>query len=78
MPSRSQLHPLSLRLRPPFWTAEPRPCAREGCPTPLNGYNPGPFCLIHTPHEAVSDAQRSLELDREAKRHERLTRSKAI
>lgn len=73
MPSRSRTHPVAIRDYPPFYGRALR-CEREGCITLLNGYNPGPRCLVHSAKEGdgLSDAQRSAKLDREAKREAKL------
>lgn len=68
MPKRSQLHPLAIRLRPPFWEKGViRPCEEPGCITVLNGYNPGPNCLRHTEDERTQE-ELDRELDRDARR----------
>lgn len=67
-PNRFRQHPMANRLVPPY--AEPgRPaCPVPGCITVPHGYNPGPYCTLHTVEEAISDGARSAELERAAKR----------
>jgi hypothetical protein len=72
MTLRGRLHPLPHRVPGPFEAGRNRRCAHPGCITLLNGYNPGPECLIHTPAKEPTDKHRSFELELEAKRHARL------
>lgn len=68
MPSRGRLHPLALRLPPPYARPDRAPCAEPGCITLPNGYNPGPYCLIHTSESADAyNTAESTALEREAK-----------
>lgn len=70
-PGRYRQHPLANRILPPY-AGEVRRCTVPGCITLLNGYNPGPDCMGHTVDRAVTDAQRTAELEREAKRTRKL------
>lgn len=72
-PNRYRQHPMANRLPAPF-AGELRRCLHSGCITILNGYNPGPFCMIHTPDEADAPYMKQLdrELDREARRARKL------
>lgn len=72
-PGRYRQHPLANRILPPY-AGELRRCAVPGCITLLNGYNPGPACLIHTEDE-TSDRQRSRALDLDARREARISAS---
>jgi len=69
--SRSKLHPLAIRQYSPYGGAD-RPCAQEGCITLLNGYNPGPKCLIHTKGTEDEDGYMR-ELDRDLDKAARRT-----
>lgn len=68
-PKRFRQHPLANRIPAPY-AGEARRCSRPGCITLLNGYNPGPACLLHTQDE-TPDRERSRELDQEARRQAR-------